>query len=414
MKEQSGSAATAVSLVGRVLGFLPDWTRLLLAFLATAAIWWRPGKGLQDALLAALVLWGLPRWRVAWAVWRRGAGLAFFILLLFSLLTIPLSSSPRDSLRAAMKVIDVFALAFMMPALFPNRPSVERLLALTASAFTLFIGCDFVRLAWRLRGNLLRDAHGYEPFFIVHSNVSSMLSGAALLALVYLGWRHWRRKGLRLAIAGGLVLHVGYIVVMASRGPQLALASCLLTSGLVLMPGFRLRALWIALVLAVGLSLLLWGNPRFRDTRSLRKLAGRETVWNHTLALCSERPWLGYGIGGRLFRNTYHQSNPPRSPFPYYHPHNYWLFVQFSQGLPGLFLHLASWAALTWRLLRYRRFADADPAARLLAVTLLMGIQFIFFYSLADWPSTQLHILLLWLIPTALVVSRPARQEVLV
>jgi O-antigen ligase len=119
---------------------------------------------------------------------------------------------------------------------------------------------------------------------------------------------------------------------------------------------------------------------------------------------------LGYGFGGKVFIHVYNHSNPPKSPFPYWHPHQYWLYVLFAQGLAGLALHAAAWFLLMLALMRriFQAKAADERAPALLMVHLIV---FVLVYGLADWPSGQVHVILLWSIPAALVFLRPPPER---
>lgn len=403
--ERSGAGAMR-RLWGWCVG--PSRAAGLLRFAALSAVafavWFDPRKGIQDAVLIAGVLWGLTRLGRGWPAWKTPAGCAFLAVAAYALLTLPFGVRPGDSLAESFRVVDLFLFAFVMPALFPGRRELERALLYTASALTVISAFDLVRLAVRLKGRILRDAHGFEPFILGHSNVSSMVSGAALMILLYFLWT-WRRDRLRAgACALAALVHAAYQVVMASRGPQLALAVTGLVAGLLLLPGWRLKTAWAVGALAVGAALVLWLNPRFKDSASMEGVSGRDIVWAHTLKLSMEHPVIGHGIGRRVFREVYHHSDPPSSWFEYWHPHQYWLYVLFAQGIAGVALHAAAWLLLARALLR-RIAAAAGPDERALPALALLLMVFIHVYGLADWPSNHIHMMLVWTVPAGLVLA---------
>ncbi|MGQ9663194.1 MAG: O-antigen ligase family protein [Kiritimatiellia bacterium] len=362
--------------------------------------------GVQDAVLVGLALLAMPRFRVAWAAWRNSAGIAFLVALAYAILTLPLSSRPTDSIRDAIKVLDVCLFGFFIPALFPTPARLETAFSYTAAALSLLCGWDTVRLTWNLGRNIFSHAHGFEPFLLIHSNVSSLLSAAALIMCGYFAVTRRKEWGKLVLGSVGVLLHTFYIIIMASRGPQIALAVALLLGLLIFVPGWK-KKLGLALVLGIGLAIgLLRINPRLADSAAWKTFAGRTTVWAHTLRLCCERPLLGYGYGLRVFRSVYHGSHPPPSPFDYWHPHQYWLYVLFAQGGLGLVLHFGAWLLLGQRL--WRAVCTQNHPAVLLVVMLLVLLHV---YGLADWLSVHLHILMLWLIPAALVVTRSTEEQ---
>ena len=205
-----------------------------------------------------------------------------------------------------------------------------------------------------------------------------------------------------------MLTNLAYEVVMASRGPQIALAATLALSGFVLLPGGKRKGVWLVLVvLAAAAVIINVGriNPRFTDRRALHTFVDRDKVWQHTWhVLVPQRPLLGYGHGRAVFDQAYYGSNPPPSPFHFAHAHSYWLYVLFSYGAVGLALHAAGWTLLAGRLAKHIRRQRA-PEDRLLPGLVLLLILHIHVYGLADWPASVVGVMLIWLIPAALVVT---------
>jgi O-antigen ligase len=364
-----------------------------------------PTKRIHHVIMIGGFLLGLVRFRQGWQAWRHPAGFAFAALFIYTLVMLPFSTLPRDSMKEMEKTIDLALFAFAIPMLFPDRRRIEAALFYMASALTAIAGYDLVRLTVTLKGRVFHAAHAYEPFILNHSNISSMVSGAALIVLLYCCWTWRRDRLLAVACAVGAVVNLAYQVVMASRGPQMALAFTALLAGLLILPGWRRKAVWAGLAVAFCAAFVLWGNPRFREAASMKGVSGRDIVWKHTLKLAAAHPILGYGYGDKVFLEVYHHSNPPRSPFHYWHPHQYWLYVLFAQGLVGVALHLAGWIVLMLSLLR-RVIRGRTVDARAAPALIIQVVGFILFYGLADWPSGQVNIILLWSIPAGLVLLR--------
>ncbi len=388
--------------------------RFALFTAAAIVIWKMPSKGVQDALVWLAFLYSLKKAKAGAKVWLNTAGLAFVALFIWLLLSLLWSVDRAGSVRDLTKNLDIAAVAFVITALFACRKGVERLLLYSATGFGFLFAYDLGRMWIHLRGNLLAGAHGFEPFILVHSNVAAMMAGASFMVFLYFAWI-WRRNGWRLAgcLLGALVT-LAYEYVIASRGPQVALAATVACAGFLLLPGWRGKTIWLGLIIVGGLVLVAGlgrVNPRFLDHASMQGFTGRDVAWEHTLVLSKERPWLGYGYGKPVFVKVYKGSNPPASPFDFAHPHQYWLYVLFGQGWLGVGLHVVAWSLLLARLLR-NVFSRATFTERALPGLLVLLLVFIHVYSLADWPSTLVHMMLAWLVPVALIVTQGESGDV--
>lgn len=380
--------------------------RDLLWVFAAFVLWYYSSKAVHDLLVWGAFATALPRARSARPVWTGRAGKAFVAVLLFSVLTLPLSWAPADSLRDLVRMARLPAGAFAVSVWFGHPNHLFGALWYSALALLTVLTFDLVRLAWILRDNLLSDAHAYEPFMLNHSNVSSMLAGLSFFVFVAAVALH---KGIvrRIAASAGMVICLVYLFVLASRGPQVAFMGSVAVAGLLWVKGCRGRLVWVAAgLLAAG---LLWTNmeqlnPRFRDRDEVATFAGRTTVWQHTWRLARQRSWRGYGYGKRVFQTVYQSTDPPPSPFEYPHPHSYFLFVFFQHGWPGLMLYGLAWGSLGFLLAR-RLWQCRNGPERWLTGLVALLLLMLHLYGLVDYPDNRLAIILIWLVPAALLVG---------
>lgn len=390
--------------------------RVLFFTVIVALVWLYPLKGVQDAILIIAFLCALPRLRRGWPAWRNAAGLAFIVLFVYSLLALPLGTHRELSARDAVKVMDLFFVAFALPSLFNTRRQLESALLYSASAITILLSSHLVHMAIKLKGRLLQDAHCYEPFIMSHCNVESMLAGASFLVFCFFMAKSRKQPKLLSLSVLGAAADIIYVFVLASRGPQVALAGALSLSGFLFLRKWKYRAVWVGLIVAAAVVVL--AKPellprRFRDKMTMKGFAGRNVVWEHTWKLAKEHPLLGHGYGEKTFMKIYHNSNPPGSPYYFRHPHQYWLYVFFAQGIVGVLLHAIAWGLLFMRLLRHILVRMRTFEQRLLPATVFLVLTFISIYGLADWPSAQIHMMLIWLVPVALIVTRSEPPVVL-
>lgn len=383
--------------------------RVLLFTLSAVYFWKFQTQAVCAVAVLAVFVYALFHADRGLPVWRNSAGIAFVILLAFIVVTLPLSTALKLSARDFAKMLPLLAVVFLIPVVFRNRSRIESALLYSAVGLTAILGYDLVRLFRALGAKMFSLAHYHEPFILNHSNVASMAAGAAFFVLAYFAWQ-WRKDPVRLSLCLlGMVVDLAYKIVIASRGPQIAFIVAIGATGLLLLPGWRKKVLWVLAPVLAGI-LLLVVNPRFADQASMRGFCDRDKVWAHSWELTKKRPVLGYGFGKKVFEKVYHSSNPPASPFKFHHTHEYWLFQLFQHGWTGLLLYAAAWALLMLRLLRYF-VRQESPEKRLLPGLIAVLLVFIHFYGLADYPDSIVQLVQLCLIPVTLAVTRDNEPE---
>lgn len=368
-------------------------------------VWIKSATVVQDLLVFGAFVFALFHAGRGAGAWKQPAGIAFIVVLVYSALTLPFSTRAVLSLRDASASLDLLAGMFAIPVLFNTRARIQSALLFSAAAVTLTLGCDLVRLAWVLGPDLMAKAHAHEPFILNHSNVASMMAGASAFVLFYFFWIWRRRRRAAAACLLGALLCAAYLVVLASRGPQIAFAMAVACSGL-LLPGWRRKVLWLAVVaVAAGVALTQAEhiNRRFGEKKSMLTLSSRDIVWKHTWQLSRAHPVFGYGYGKRCFNEVYYGSHPPPSPFRYPHCHQFWLKLLFEFGWTGLALHAAAWLILAVSLLRHIASRPTFEE-RLLPGTIGLVLLLIHFYGLGDYPDNVVRIAQFWLIPLALAL----------
>lgn len=369
--------------------------------------WTFSSKAVQDILVYGAFLFALFKASRGAAAWKQPAGIAFIIVLIHMILTLPFSVSPGTSIRDFSRLLEVLAGAFAIPVIFNTKDKIKAALFYSAIAMAFTLGYDMVRLYWQLGPDLLKEAHAFRPFILNHSNIASMMAGAACFVFFYFFWIWRRRFWPALSCSLGLLICLAYQVIMASRGPQLAFAMACCCVGF-LIPGKRRKLVWflcIAVTAALALTNIRHINPRFLEKSTMANFSDRDKVWTHTWKLIQMRPCFGYGYGKRTFVDVYYSSNPPEARFEFPHTHQFWLKLLFESGWTGFALHLAAWLLLAAQLLR-KTFSENTFENRLLPGTVGLILLFIHFYGLGDYPDNIVQIAQIWLIPVALVLLK--------
>lgn len=364
-------------------------------------------------------MWGASLWAVyrhpgALRAWSCRTGMLFGAAAVYMLAAFAWSEFPAESLKDAARLAPILAVTAALPALLRNARGAAAGILATAVALTLILGADLVRLAWILGADALRLAHEYEPFAIGHSpNVGGAAAAAAaiVMGLAALN-RAWSAR-CRAAAALAACLNLAYLVVIASRGAQAALAASCVVAALLVPSRHWIRALCLAAILGAAALFAVkpeWINPRFKDPISMRGFADRDVVWRHTWRLSREQhPALGHGYGPRVFRNVYTASHPPYSRFDFQHPHHYGLSALFAFGWVGAALLAAAWASLAWDAIRAAgRRAPVSLRYPALAAALLLA--YVHAFGMADFPGSAVRMIMLWLIPCALLAAQTERD----
>jgi O-antigen ligase len=392
---------------------LPASLRFLLYTAIGILVWNYRSAAIHDLLLVGAFVYALIRNPRGFLAWLRPAGVAFLLAGVMILVRLPAAGVAEESGRELLKYADIVLATLALPALMPTRKKIEAALFYSAWAITAILGYDLARMVSTLKHQVLALGHELEPFAFGHSNLSAMMGGAACLVLLMFAWILWERRAVAIACLAGALVCLGHSVCIASRGPQLALLGTFGLAAVVLPVGWRRKALVLLLMVLAAAALVVNApliNPRFADWESLRRFAGRDVAWSHSLVLIKQQPWIGYGWGKAVFEKVYHGSSPPYSPFHYYHTHQYVLQVMFTTGLVGLVLHVLGWGALVAKLL-VALGRSPNMSQRLLPALVLLLIGYLHIYGLADWPGGVVGVMMTGLIPIALVVTGWAAED---
>lgn len=383
-------------------------------------------SGVTDAIGYLVGLWALCHWREALACWRNPVGVCFGLGVLWTIAStgwaIDTAGAWRDLMKSGALAMGVWGL----PLALGGRERTRTVLGCAAGLLTVRLAADLVRLAMSLGVGkaLLAGARYGHPYLFNHPNVSCMMAGLSALALVALAVGGVRGGWRRAALAAGLAVDLAYLVVMASRGPQIVFAAALLAYPLLALPGWKARMLALLAVAAAGTGLWLGAgriNPRMEDS-TMGGFHDRDVVWKYVAGLLPEHPVRGFGCGKRNFeRVVYHDGSrrPLRGPVQYPHAHSYWLMLAFQGGGVAVAVWSAGWLALVAGLFCALRRAGKDAsgapwrqklAARALPVFFLAATGMILVYGIADYPDNLVRDVQFALPALALAWAWPPRR----
>ena len=384
--------------------------RAVLRWAAGLAAGWfvlcQPSSGVAEALAWGAGVYGAIRWRRSLAAWRNPVGACFGLGVLWALLSAAWSPVPAGAFRDVVKSASLVFGVWGLPAVFAGPRRVRTAVVAGAGLVAVRLAAELVRLVRALGfgAALVRGARFQHPYLYNHPNVSCMM--AALGALVFVACASggvrggWRRAG----VAAGLAVDLAYLVVMASRGPQIVFAAALLAYPLLVVPGWKARLAALLAVAAAGTGLWLGAgriNPRMEETATMSGAHGRDVVWKYVAERLPEHPVRGFGFGKRTFeRVAYHDPDrkPLRGAVEYPHAHSYWLMLAFQGGFAAVALWLAGWlslaAGLVRALVRAGRGTEGirrSVADRAWPAFFLAAVGMVLLYGVGDYPDNLIR-----------------------
>jgi putative inorganic carbon (HCO3(-)) transporter len=195
--------------------------------------------------------------------------------------------------------------------------------------------------------------------FSTLGNPNVLAAFLVMTAGLSLGWSSdiHRRDG-KLALLLVAALSIVCILLTYSRGAWLALG----VMGLLLLLSGRRpgrRSLLLGMV-AIGVLAFLAHEsllPRFRSILGMfnpadSSVALRWALWESTLAMVNEHPWLGLGWGSYRFIYPEYDFFVQNPDVIIYHGHNTLLSLAAEVGLPGTMLFAIAWAVVSLQSLR--------------------------------------------------------------
>jgi len=395
-------------------GLLTDRrARFIIGAALGILVWKFSSNALSDVLVFGAFIYALFHAGRGWPAWKQPAGVAFVILLVHHLASLPFSVSPEMSVRDTGRLFEVLAGAFAIPVVFNSDKKISRALFYSAAGIAFISGYDLIRLTYYLGPDILAKAHSFRPFAFNHPNVGSMMAGLSFFVLIYYLWQCRKSLLPALTCLAGIAICLAYLVIMASRGPQIAFALAFACSGLIL-SGWRQRLIWILVIIILGVLVFASYkhiNPRFAERASMTGFSERDRVWTHTWQMVKERPWFGHGYGKSDFEMNYYASRPPRANYHFPHCHQYWLKLLFEYGWTGFCLYAAVWLMLAVSLLG-KIFTARTVDDRILPGVIALMLLFIHLYGLGDYPDNIVQTAQIWLIPAALVAMAGRKSEV--
>jgi len=394
------------------------WVGFIAGTAMGVLIWKFSSNAVQDIIVFSAFLFALFFVERGKTAWQQPAGIAFIILFIHHLVSLPFSVSPEMSIHDTEGILKILAGAFAIPVIFNTDRKIARALFYSAVGIALTLGYDLVRMTWFLGADIFAEAHSFRPFILNHSNVASMMAGLSFFVFLYFIWRGRPERGqgrkslwTALACLAGSIICLVYLIIAASRGPQIAFVLAFAFGGLIF-PGWKRKLIWLAAIIIIGAILFInyeHVNPRFTEKKTMAGFSERDKVWKHTWSLIQERPWFGYGYGKRNFEMNYYASQPPRAKYHFPHCHQYWLKLLFEYGWLGSCLYAAAWLILAVSLLR-KIFTARTLDDRLLPGVIALMLLFIHLYGLGDYPDNIVQMAQIWLIPAALVVIKQKKE----
>jgi O-antigen ligase len=374
--------------------------------------------GVSEAILALT----LGAWLMRLAVWRKPVAqhvqwpplsLPLAILLGAMLLSVLGTFSLQYSIKEIVKWLEVFAV-YLLVATGMDGAWRRALVLVFLFAGSLAALHGIYQFLFRvgpeefvLFGRFMRAFGTFDqpnPYG-GYLGLTLPLAGGLIVAAV-LDPTHWRRNWrwltLVVAAASGVLMLVA-LIMSWSRGAWLGFAAAALVMGVALVVRSGRGAVLMVVLLAVIAYAILAGGlasvppslvQRFSDfipylgvldvrgvevTDANFSVLERMAHWQSAVAMWTDRPWLGVGIGN--YEPIYSRYALPLWPLPLGHAHNYYLNIAAEAGLFGLLAYLLLWVAAllqAWRAARRRVGWEWGVALGVLGVIVHLSVHNVF------------------------------------
>ncbi len=267
------------------------------------------------------------RWPMVRELWQRAWPLITALGVLIAWAALSLLWSPDDDVVRQLKRL-LFVVLFLFGFAFFGllRPeSTNGLLRL--ACHLLALSCLIALVIQYAGGDFTHRAGGLGQ--LEHPILGGYAIAVAALMLAFLP--HPKYRGLWVA---SLIVMLALIVMTQSRGLWVALLSALIAMA-VLRGG---RAIWAVAGLLLVVATV--GFVQFQEVILARGMSYRPEIFQASLEMILQRPWLGLGLGGSYELKL--ASTETLMP----HSHNLFTHVAIELGLIGLALWLAVWGCV--------------------------------------------------------------------
>jgi len=245
------------------------------------------------------------------------------------------------------------------------------------------LGLALAMLLLEIRKDAMRELPYAAPIFI----------GAALgiwLALV--------RRPLLIA---SLIFIAGSIVLTTCRTAMATLALAGFLYVFVVLRKSRYFLIWLLLLLFMGASFFFL--PQMDRVFNFESLKQRRIIWKSAYGAIAARPVAGYGLGKRIFRNTWRDFASEADlkqlapGFKARHTHNLWLQLLFERGIIGCLIFSLFWCAVVLGIVRKLK-SSGDEAGRRIRWAFIMGLVVVLIGSVVDYYFSSDRGMLVWLL----------------
>lgn len=200
--------------------------------------------------------------------------------------------------------------------------------------------------------------------------------GALMLVALVMSWSRGAWLGVAAAVGAislAVVVRRGRVAVLLVLA-GLVVAYVVLAGGLSRLPPALVER-FSDLTPYVGLSDVRGAEVTDANFAVLERMAH----WQSALAMWTDHPWLGVGIGN--YEPAYGRYALPQWPDALGHAHNYYLNIAAEAGLLGLAAYLLLWGAAllgAWRATQRARGAAWGVALGILGIVVHLGVHHVF------------------------------------
>jgi putative inorganic carbon (hco3(-)) transporter len=251
--------------------------------------------------------------------------------------------------------------------------------------------------------------------FSTLGNPNVLAAFLVMIAGLAAGWAldpHHGKRTLMLALL--TVLAMGCILLTYSRGAWLTIGVMAM-----IMIAVRRRWSWRVLLAGAAFVAILWLLAQESFLARLLSIRGmfnpadssvalRWALWESTLAMIAEHPWIGLGWGSYRFVYPEYDFFVQNEAVIIYHGHNTLLSLAAEIGIPGMLCFAVSWAMAAVRVLVAMKNACRRDKGFYLGIALaLLGMAA---FSLTDHVLFNIQVASVFWILLAIAASLPTKD----
>ena len=323
------------------------------------------------------------------------------IVVLWIVLVSLVGPYPIESIKTIRKDFLVQILLLLAPYFYiKNINDVYKVIHIILAGFFALIILSSVEIILN-SPNYIYEIYELRKNNLFYDGYGGLAGVYVPLLVAFIYFKKHKNTKLTILYWAMLVISVSLLFLYGSRAPLLAAG---LSSALLLILFKKWRILLGLISLSI-ISVLIIQNMNMGYLSRYSSLASRETyttnqglsqrisVWQGTIDVIKDRPFLGYGYGWKKLATVINENNfaeywadrpdirnyylsekggEIKASYGRVNPHNYFIQIAFEIGIVGLLLVMAFWFSIIWLLVKIFKHDKKDTGSFVIAYSGLL------------------------------------------